>query len=155
MITGLNLARVAKLVALLGFVFPWVLVSCVGAPVGRLTGIDLATGDQLGHPNPWVALSLAAVVVGIVMSFLVKGRRAIIAMAAAAIIALIASVVGVSSVTTTGQALPQPSQQASAVGQVDLQFGYFITVVGLLVAIGACGTALTRRQSGSNTGLPP
>ena len=152
MITGLNLARVAKLVALLGFVFPWVLVSCAGEPVGRLTGIDLATGDQLGHPNLWVALSLAAVVIGLVVSFLAAGRQAILTMAAAAIVALSASAIGVSSVTTGGQAAP--SQQASAVGQVNLQYGYFITVAGLLATIAACGMALTRRWSDSALGPP-
>ncbi|HEX4199318.1 MAG TPA: hypothetical protein VHZ26_17925 [Caulobacteraceae bacterium] len=154
MITGLNLARLAKLIALLGFVFPWVLVSCAGQPVGRLTGIDLATGNQLGRPDLWVVLSLAAVVLGLVVSFLLTGRRAIVAMAAAAIVALAASVVGVSDIGVTAQSAGAApvERPVNAVGQVDLQYGYIITVAGLLTALAACGAALARR--GSNTAPP-
>jgi hypothetical protein len=149
MITGLNLARLAKLIALLGFVFPWVLVSCAGQPVGRLTGIDLATGNQLGHPDLWVVLSLAAVIVGLVASFVLAGRQAILAVAIAAIVALIASAIGLSDigVTTQSPGAPPVEQPVSAVGQVNLQYGYFITLAGLLVAIAGCGMALTRRES--------
>jgi hypothetical protein len=144
--TGLNVARVAKLVALLGFFLPWVLVSCSGEPIGRLTGIELATGgagqSPHGPPNLWVVVSLAAVIAGLVASFLLRGRAAIFAMASAALIALVASAIGVSSL---GPSAPAPSQR-TAIGQVDLQYGYFITVAGLLVAIGACGMALSRRD---------
>jgi hypothetical protein len=150
MTSGLNVARIAKLVALLGFFLPWVLVSCSGEPIGRLSGIDLATGGAgqhpHGQPNLWVVVSLAAVIAGLVASFLLRGRAAIFAMAAAALIALVASAVGVSSL---GSSAPAPSQR-SAAGEVDLQYGYFVTVAGLLVAIGACGAALGGR-AGSNS----
>jgi hypothetical protein len=52
-------------------------------------------------------------------------------------------------VSSLGSSAPAPSQR-SALGQVDLQYGYFITVASLLVAIGACGTALAAR-GGSNS----
>ena len=151
MVTGLNVARVAKLIALLGFALPWLLVSCAGEPIGRLTGIDLATGgglqSQHSQPNLWVTLSLAAVIAGIVASFAMKGRRAVLAMATAAIVALAASVVGVSSATPGAASPPsQPSQHAGALGRVDLQYGYLITVAGLLGALGACGVTLARRD---------
>jgi hypothetical protein len=151
--TGLNVARVAKLVALLGFVLPWVLVSCSGEPIGRLSGIDLATGgagqSPHGQPNLWVVISLAAVIAGLVVSFLLRGRAAIFAVAAAALIALVTSAIGVSSL---GSSAPAGAQRA-AVGQIDLQYGYFITVAGLLVAIGACGMALSGRGGGSTNAL--
>jgi len=172
MFTGLNLARTAKLVALLGFLFPWVLVSCSGKPIAHLTGMDLATGGltmpavgkaavQSGHPNLWVVLSLAAVVAGILASFAMRGRQAIVVMAACAIVALAASAIGVSSVVSSGraEALPSPRAsnpslgQSSGLARVDLQYGYLMTAAGLLVAIGACGLALTRRERGLENGL--
>jgi hypothetical protein len=94
-----------------------------------------------------VVVSLAAVIAGLVVSFLLRGRAAIFAVAAAALIALIASAIGVSSL---GASAPAPSQQP-ALGQVNLQYGYFVTVAGLLVAIGACGMSL----SGRGRGQPP
>jgi len=172
MMTGLNVARVAKLIALLGFGLPWLLVSCAGEPIGRLTGIDLATGgltlqgsgngevqSQLGHANLWVTLSLASVIFGIVASFVVRrSRQAILTMAIAAIVALVASAVGVSSASSGAQAEPEPWRQrgaVSAIGRVDLQYGYLTTVAGLLVAIGACGMALSRRDDAPRLGAGP
>jgi len=150
MMTGLNIARIAMLIALLGFVLPWVLVSCAGEPVGRLSGVDLATGGALqsrhDDPNLWVALSLAAVVVGIVASLLRAGRGAIVALAVAAVVALIASAIGVANVSSKMLGGPERSQPSGAVGGVDLQYGYVITVAGLLAAIGACGAALGGRE---------
>jgi hypothetical protein len=98
-----------------------------------------------------VVLSLAAVILGVVASFLVPGRQAIMAMALAAIIALTASAIGVSNI---GASVPNPGaapveRPVSAVGQINLQYGYFITVAGLLVAIAACAAALSGRRSGA------
>jgi hypothetical protein len=159
MITALNVARVAKLIALLGFVFPWVLVSCSGEPIARVTGIDLATGgltahDSGGlHPNLWVMLALAAVIAGIVASLLVRGRQAILTVFAAAVVALVASAIGVANVASSAPVEPQGS--ADALGAAHLQYGYFITVAGLLVAIGASGLALAGRQGGSGDATGP
>jgi len=152
-------------------VFPWVLVSCSGQPVGRLSGIDLATGgltasgpegDTLrrehGSPNLWVILSLAAVIAGLGLSFLANGRRAILGMGAGAVVALAASGVGVSNASADAptEALRPQSDAgvASADGsggglvQVQLQYGYFITLAGLLTAIGACGVGLAGGERG-------
>ena len=150
MISALNVARVAKLIALVGFFMPWLLVSCAGEPIGRLTGIDLATGGltttQHADPNYWVALSLAAVIAGIVASFVLRGRAAFPAMAVAALIALVASAIGVANVSSKLVAEPAKTHSANTVGWVDLQYGYFITVAGLVAAIGACGMALSGRE---------
>jgi hypothetical protein len=134
-----------------------VLVSCGGEPVGRLSGFDLATGGlnagpglPHGHPNLWVALALSAVVVGLVASFAARGRGTILALLAAAIVALFASAAGIASIGA--EAGPhraplggQPSAGATgALGETALQYGYFITLAGLLAAIAACGAALGR-----------
>jgi hypothetical protein len=151
--TGLNVARVAKLIALFGFLLPWVLVSCAGEPIGRLTGLELATGVMIEHsggappqaqrlhPDLWVALSLAAVIVGLALSFLVRGRQALLAVGAAAIVALAASAIGVASESSVGETAASRSQ---ALGRVDLQYGYLVTVAGLVAAICACGVSLAQ-----------
>ncbi len=46
-----NLARGAKLAALLLFLLPWVTVSCAGQPLATISGLDLATGSVTLH-NP-------------------------------------------------------------------------------------------------------
>ena len=45
MLTPYNLARVAKLLALLLFLLPWVTVSCAEQPLISMSGLDLATGN--------------------------------------------------------------------------------------------------------------
>lgn len=171
---ALRVARVAALVALLGFAFPWVLVSCGGEPVGRLSGVDLATGGlntspglPHGHPNLGVALALAAVVVGLIASFAARGRGAILALLAAAVVALFASAIGISTISAGGPVGASPSPlgrlagqptagSADALGQTSLQYGYFMTLAGLLAAIGACGAALGRAgRSGEAPGTGP
>jgi hypothetical protein len=119
MMTGVNVARLAKLIALFGFFLPWVLVSCSGEPIGRLSGIDLATGGgaaQGAGPNLGVMVSLAAVIGGLLASFMMKGRQAIVGMLAAAVVALIAGTIGLSTVSSSVQA--QPQRSAAALGQV-------------------------------------
>jgi hypothetical protein len=156
MISSLNIARIAKVVALLGFLLPWVLVSCSGQPVGRLSGIDLATGggmaQQHADPNLWVIVALAATISGIVVSFIFRGRAAAAGLGGLALVALAASGIGVGS---AGAAAPagalrapgaaSPAADAGSGAEVNLQYGYFITVAGLLVAVGACGATLAGR----------
>ncbi|MES1156657.1 MAG: hypothetical protein ABUL73_02650 [Alphaproteobacteria bacterium] len=91
-----TLARIAKLVALLGFFLPWVLVSCSGNEIAHGSGIDMMTGHL--QPNPQLAqmqgggdaqstehvskgapeifaiLAFALIVIGLVGSFFLRGR---------------------------------------------------------------------------------
>jgi hypothetical protein len=162
MMTSLNVARIAKVVALLGFLLPWVLVSCSGQPVGRLSGIDLATGgatvsggplaQQHGDPNLWVIISLAATISGIVVSFVFRGRAAAAGLGGLALVALAASGLGVASAGASAGTGPGATATANASGtEVNLQYGYFITVAGLLVAIGACGATLAGRGKAADS----
>ena len=178
MITGLNIARLAKLVALFGFILPWVLVSCSGQPIAHLSGLDLATGGvtvrnpgtgvlqhQQGHPNLWISAALVLILGGLVAGFVLKARLAVVAMMSAAIVALVVSLIGVSGVTRSvqdeaqqqqvrgGQPVDQSLNQSMAgLFRVDLQYGYFITAAGLLAAIAACGMVLSGRE-GMLTGV--
>lgn len=88
----LLLGRIAKAAALLGFVLPWVTVSCSGNEILTATGWQLMTGDPqpagalegLGQQNqtddaePAIAviLAFAALAIGLAISFITKARVA-------------------------------------------------------------------------------
>ena len=170
MISGLNIARIAMLVALFGFVLPWVLVSCSGQPLAHLSGLDIATGGatvrnpssgalqhQQGVPNYWIVLTLASAIAAVAVSFLLKARAAAVGVLVASVVALAASAVGVTGVTRSIQDEARRQQSTGSPGQpadpslaglfrVELQYGYFVTVAGLLAAIGACGVSLSSRK---------
>src|SRR3954469_18716645 len=95
-----NLGRIAKVVALLLFVLPWVTVSCADQTLASMTGIDLATGHVTMTANPMggpganlpsehqgeilVILGAVLIVAGLVLGFVLKGGKAAIAAAACA-----------------------------------------------------------------------
>ena len=68
----MNIARIAKVVALAGFLMPWLLVSCQGQEIASATGWQMAIGemDALGDaaasqdadPAWWAILSLLLIV---------------------------------------------------------------------------------------------
>jgi hypothetical protein len=88
----LLLGRVAKVAALLGFVLPWVTVSCSGNEILTATGLQLMTGDPqpagalegMGQQNQaddadpaiGVILAFGFIAVGLLASFLTKARVA-------------------------------------------------------------------------------
>lgn len=99
----LLLARIAKAVALIGFVLPWVTVSCSGTEILSATGLQLMTGDlepsgafaQMGsqqtddaEPSVAVILACAIVVIGLAAGVLLKGKRAAGAIVAAAVLSI-------------------------------------------------------------------
>lgn len=107
----MNFARGAKGIALLGFLLPWVTVSCAGQPLLRATGLDMATGNVkpverpgmrgggngLGDMMPsgsqvdvFVIIAAVLIVAGLVLSFVLARRRGAIAgMVASAAAALL------------------------------------------------------------------
>jgi hypothetical protein len=158
MIRAVTIARIACLVALFGFVLPWVMVSCSGQPLGHFSGFELALGASVRNPatgalqhqggDLWAATSLAAVIAAIVVGWVARGRVAVAGILAATVIALVASAVGISRITANAraaesQASGQPADpQLRALVRVELQYGYFITAGALLAAIGAGALAL-------------
>ncbi|HVY84609.1 MAG TPA: hypothetical protein VG943_05725 [Caulobacterales bacterium] len=108
MMISLNtVARIAKLVALLGFFLPWVLVSCSGNEIAHGSGFDMMTGHL--QPNPqlvqndqsatadktspeiFTILAFALIVVGLLGSFALRARAASALMVATAVLAIAAS----------------------------------------------------------------
>ena len=78
-------ARIARLVALLGFVLPWVTVSCAGHPIMRVSGINMATGKltihnpitggtsiQSQNPDVVVLMALIVIIICTIIPFILK-----------------------------------------------------------------------------------
>ncbi|MES1200833.1 MAG: hypothetical protein ABUS57_05230 [Pseudomonadota bacterium] len=106
-----TIARVAKLVALLGFFLPWVLVSCSGNEIAHGTGFDMMTGhlqpnEQLAHmaqdnggnvdndkrtPEIFAIVAFALIVIGLLGSFALRTRAASVLIVATAALAIAAS----------------------------------------------------------------
>jgi hypothetical protein len=47
----LNIIRIAKIVALLAFVLPWVAVSCQGVDIATASGVELIQGKMTANPE--------------------------------------------------------------------------------------------------------
>jgi hypothetical protein len=97
-----TMARVGKLIALLGFLLPWVTVSCSGTDIMTATGVELMTGDpqpagplanmggevdrEDAEPAILVIAAFGVTLIGLVCGLLARGRTAAKAMLAAALL---------------------------------------------------------------------
>jgi hypothetical protein len=166
MTSALTLARLSALVAIFGFFLPWAEVSCSGQPLAHETGIQLITGGAggaaaPGHHDLWVAASFGLIILGLAGCLLVRGRRAAVILMAAALAAAVASLIGVSQEVPSAEVQAQlaagPSDGDASARQAAgefigarLEYGYFVTLGGLIVAIAIGGLSLAgRRSSGS------
>jgi hypothetical protein len=161
MSSALNLARLAAVVAIFGFFLPWAEVSCSGQPMAHETGIQLITGGAgtaaPDHHDLWVAAALGFIVLGLAGGFFARGRSAAVILVAAALAAAVASLLGaaqeVPSAEVQAQLVAGPSGDASAqqgaseLIRARLEYGYFVTLGGLIVAIAAGGLSLAGRRS--------
>jgi hypothetical protein len=165
MTSALTLARLAALVAIFGFFLPWAEVSCSGQPLAHETGIELITGGAGGagaaapaHHDLWVAASFGLIVLGLAGGLLARGQRAAAILVAAALAAATASLIGVSQEVPNAEVQAQlaagPSggdasarQAAGEFIRAKLEYGYFVTLGGLIVAIAGGGLALAGQRS--------
>jgi hypothetical protein len=163
MSSALTLARLAALVAILGFFLPWAEVSCSGQPLAHETGIQLITGAGAGavapaHHDLWVAASLGLLVLGLVGSLLARGRQGAVILTAAALAAALTSLIGVSQEVPNAEVQAQLAagppggdasarQAASELVRAKIEYGYFVTLGGLIVAIAGGGLALSGQRS--------
>ena len=155
MTSALNLARLAALVAIFGFFLPWAEVSCSGQPLAHETGIQLITGGGAGavaptHHDLWVAMSFGVIVLGLVGCLLVRGQRAAVILMATALAAGAASLIGVSQEVPSAEVQAQLTAGPGGAGEVigaKLEYGYFVTLGGLIVAIAGAGLALAGQTS--------
>jgi len=97
-----NLARGAKILALLLFVLPWVTISCAEQTLVSMSGVDLATGsvtmnnpappgstapapdNPFDQPNMAVIAAALLIVLGLIAGLVIKGRTGLMANAAGA-----------------------------------------------------------------------
>jgi hypothetical protein len=154
-----NLARIAKIVALLLFVLPWVTISCAEQTLVTMSGVDLATGHVMMH-NPmtgatesppgsnggdiWVIVAAVLILAGLAATFVLKGKNALIAdmagagLAAAALAYTVlvriphSAHAGAAGPATPGG--PSPEQIAQMI-QIKVQIGFWLTLLALLAAI--------------------
>ena len=154
-----NLARIAKVIALLLFVLPWVTISCSGQELVTMSGVDLVTGHATMH-NPmtgatesppgmnggdmWVIAAALLILAGLAASFVLKGRNGLIANMAGAGLAAAALaytvLVRIPHQTHAGAAGPtapggpSPEQIAQMI-QIKVQIGFWLTLLALIAAI--------------------
>jgi hypothetical protein len=158
-----NLGRIAKVVALLLFVLPWVTVSCADQTMASMTGLDLATGNIHMMASPtggpaaavpaqhsgdlFVILGAVLILVGLAVTFVLKGARG--AMVAAACAALAAGALAYTVlVRVKAQAMADSASSAgsSESGGVDprqiadmihvnIQIGFWLCLAALVAAL--------------------
>jgi hypothetical protein len=164
-LTMTNLGRIAKVIALLLFVLPWVTVSCADQTLVSMSGVDLATGHISMAANPMGGPSAAAapsehggdllviigavlILAGIAVTFVLKGSKG--AMAAGACAALAAASLAYTVLVripgaarhdaTTGAGggggAGGPSpEQIAEMIKVNIQIGFYLCLAALIAAI--------------------
>lgn len=151
-----NILRGAKVIALVGFLLPWLVVSCQGTEVTSATGMDLALG-RIDAPHGqddggvawWALVGLLLTIGGLAATFLIKetlkaGRIAGACAAAAVVIIFAGMSMGVTDArgrlnAPTG-ASEMERQMSQAMGQairVETRLGYWLTLLALAGAAGA------------------
>jgi|GEM_PF-3073098 len=167
-------ARLAKIVALVGFFLPWILVSCANQTLASASGVDLAIGSftvhnpmngavehRNGHADIAVLLALIAAALGLLGTFVLARRDAARLMIGTSLAALVLAFVGVQAAHDPQRlkaALGGAQQATDALSQgvgdaamatirVDDQFGYYLTLLALAAAAGCSVAVLTGVES--------
>ena len=180
MLSMSNLARIAKVVALLLFLLPWVTVSCAEQTLISMSGIDLATGS-VTMTNPVTGVSESPpgagkgdllVIVGAVLillslaaTFVLKGRIAALAAIAGAGLAAAALAYAVlvripdsarAGAATSGGGAPGMSQaQLAEMIRVNIEIGFWLTLAALAAAIILNFLALKQADGPAAAPAPP
>lgn len=170
----LNIARAAKVLALVAFVLPWLVVSCNGTPLAEASGIDLVTGgvrtmnqevSENRSPQWWAIATLALVVIGLGLSFALKPtRRAAAALGGAAAGGLVLCALGMMLMIGSFKSEfaekmnePQdaaanqffdPTEMQKAMAEAirfETRFGYWLELLALAGAAGAAFMAFSGR----------
>lgn len=112
-----QIARIAKIVALLGFFLPWITVSCSNTEILKATGWQLMIGDPQpagplegmsgqtdidkdSEPAVIIIVAFAVIALGLAISLLTRAKTAAIAMLATSVLGSGISYYGVSNLST-------------------------------------------------------
>lgn len=159
-----NLARIAKVIALLLFVLPWVTISCAEQTLVSMSGVDLVTGN-ITMTNPmtgasesppgqnggdlYVIIGAVLILLSLVATFLLKGSKgalvAAIGSAAAAACLAYTVLVRIPNAARADSAMggagggggaggPSPEQIAQMI-QVNVQIGFWLVLAALAAAV--------------------
>lgn len=106
-----QIARIGKIVALLGFFLPWVTVSCSGTDILQATGWQLMTGDaqpaeslegmadqpsaEDSEPSVIIIAAFAVIIIGLGTSLVTRAQTAAISMLVCALLGIGISYYGV------------------------------------------------------------
>lgn len=142
--------KIPKAVALLAFLLPWMTVSCQNTTIATASGFGLAFGQVSamgqaagnsdgGSINLWLILAIIAIAGGLFLSIR-KGREAAKFVLGTSVAALVLIFIGTMSYSK--QAIidaaadnGQPIDQAAlALIEVDMQIGYWIALLALVVS---------------------
>jgi len=159
-----NLGRIAKVLALLLFVLPWVTVSCADQTLVSMSGVDLATGhvtmmaNPLGagaalnapsehHGDMLVILGAVLILAGLVITFILRGAKGLMVAAACAALAILSLAYAVlvklpstaradatSSAGGGGAGGPTPDQIAGMI-KINVEIGFYLCLAALVAAI--------------------
>ncbi|PZO47936.1 MAG: hypothetical protein DCF16_17085 [Alphaproteobacteria bacterium] len=189
----LLLARIAKLVGLMGFLLPWVTVSCSGNVILEATGLQLMTGDPQpagalagaeqnqtddAEPAVGVILAFAVAAIGLVVGFLLKGKRAAGAMLAGAVLCIGLSFYSIENMRTeltremneqssdapvednpffSGDQQREFARAAASAIRIEEEEGFWVTVGGMgvggvlcLLVLAGVGGAVRREEQSPN-----
>ncbi|MBK8543251.1 MAG: hypothetical protein IPL62_06580 [Caulobacteraceae bacterium] len=125
-----QIARIGKLVALLGFFLPWVTVSCSNTDILTATGWQLMTGDPQpagplanmdtsdstddAEPAVIIIVAFAIILIGLVCSLFTKMQAAAITMLVTSVLGIGVSYYGVENMRTELQRQISEGQQEQA-----------------------------------------
>lgn len=158
--------KLPKAVALLAFFLPWMTVSCADHAFATGTGFGLVSGhltfvgdlhqtdeDFAQALDPWLVLAIAAIVLGLIASFL-KVRRGAPVVIGSAVAA--AALIWIGTVRYSRTALLETAARRSgehaadaatvAMIQVHWLFGFWLALAALAVATVTVWLAWTRRD---------
>jgi hypothetical protein len=179
-----NLGRIAKLVALLLFVLPWVTVSCADQTLVSMTGVDLATGHVTMAANPMgagaamtppaehggdmlVVLGAVLILAGLAITFILKGAKGAMTAAACAALAALSLCYTVlvkipgaaradAATNAGGSGGGGPSaEQIAGMIKVNIQIGFYLCIAALIAAIVFDLLAMKETRSPAVASVPP
>jgi hypothetical protein len=154
-----NLARAAKLVALLLFLLPWVTVSCGQKKMASMSGYELATGSVTFHnpmtgavdrppgkqgPDVPVLAAFLLIVASLILGFVLRRElAALVGIAGSAAAAALISYTVFVRIPNESRAPPSGGegsgmfneQQIAELIRVDVANGYWLTIGALAAAI--------------------
>lgn len=154
-----NLARIAKVLALLFFVLPWVTVSCGEQTLTTMSGLNLALGQvQVNSTLPggatpssgtganmFVVIGALLILAAIAATFILKGSKAAMAGAAcsagAAAVLLYAVLIDIKAKATSeiassaGEAGGMNTQQITEMIRVNIEIGFWLCILALAAAV--------------------